>query len=477
MVVNWLQSRLTTKSEPGEDLKRQPATAERIEHWPLDRLKPYARNARTHSQQQVEKIAASIAEFGFTNPILVDSSDGIIAGHGRLMAAQLLKMETVPVVVLDYLTDAQRRAYIIADNRLALDAGWNEELLAAELQDLQVDGFDLELTGFTEDELADLLIDDDDEPGVDAELANEVPDVRPEPVSQPGDIWVMGRHRVMCGDSLNIDQVEQLMGGDLADLLLTDPPYNVAYEGKTADALTIENDEMDDESFRQFLRDAYATADAVMKPGAAFYIWHADSEGFNFRGAAKDVGWRIRQCLIWNKNVLVLGRQDYHWKHEPCLYGWKAGAAHYWGSDRSQTTVLDFNKPSRNAEHPTMKPVELFEYQVRNSCPPGGVVLDLFGGSGTTVIACEASGRDARVMELDPRYADVIVRRWQDLTGHEAALEATGDTFATIEASSQRQHSASVSIQPASGGGFMIAGRPFTERPAANDDGDMAGVA
>lgn len=449
--------------------------AERIEHWPLDRLKPYARNARTHSQQQVEKIAASIAEFGFTNPILVDSSDGIIAGHGRLMGAQLLGMESVPVVVLDYLTDAQRRAYILADNRLALDAGWDEEILAAELAELQVDGFDLELTGFSDDELSDLLADDEG-PGIDAEAADEVPEARPDPISRPGDIWVLGKHRVMCGDSLSLDHVEQLMAGTLADLLLTDPPYNVAYEGGTADALTIENDDMDDASFRQFLRDAYATADAVMKPGAAFYIWHADSEGFNFRGAAKDIGWQIRQCLIWNKNALVLGRQDYHWKHEPCLYGWKAGAAHYWGSDRSQTTVLDFNKPTRNGEHPTMKPVELFEYQVRNSCPPGGVVLDLFGGSGTTAIACEASGRSARLMELDPRYVDVIVRRWEALTSFEARLEETGQRFAAVWA--ERTAVEAAAITPATGGGFMTAGRPFTETPAANDaNGSMDEVA
>lgn len=452
-------------------MKRQPAKAERIEHWALDRLKPYAKNARTHSDAQVQKIAASIAEFGFTNPILVDSSDGIIAGHGRLMAAQLLDMDSVPVVVLDYLTDAQRRAYIIADNRLALDAGWDEDVLAAELADLDVEGFDLSLTGFTDDELADLMIDDEEGEGIDSEAADDVPEARPDPVSRPGDIWILGRHRVMCGDSLNLGMVEELMAGGLADLLLTDPPYNVAYEGKTADALTIENDAMDDDSFRQFLRDAYATADAVMKPGAGFYVWHADSEGFNFRGAAQDVGWKVRQCLIWNKNVLVLGRQDYHWKHEPCLYGWKAGAAHYWGSDRTQTTVLNFNKPNRNGEHPTMKPVELFEYQVRNSCPPGGVVLDLFGGSGTTAIACEASGRVARLMELDPRYADVIVRRWQDLTGSEARLEQTGQTFAEAEAGREAATPAPIVH------GFMSAGRPFTERPAANDDGALGEVA
>jgi site-specific DNA-methyltransferase (adenine-specific) len=444
--------------------------AERIEHWPLERLKPYSRNARTHSQAQIDKIAASIAEFGFTNPILVDSSDGIIAGHGRLMGAQKLGMDTVPVVVLDYLTDSQRRAYILADNRLALDAGWDEEILAAELADLEVDGFDLELTGFSDEELADLMSDEDIPTVLDEDTVNAVPEVRPEPVSRLGDVWLLGKHRVMCGDSLSIDQVEQLMGGALADLLLTDPPYNVAYEGKTAEALTIENDSMADGDFRQFLRDAFAAADAVMRPGAGFYIWHADSEGFNFRGAARDVGWKVRQCLIWNKNAFVLGRQDYHWKHEPCLYGWKEGAAHYWGSDRSQTTVLDFNRPSRNAEHPTMKPVELFEYQVRNSCPPGGVTLDLFGGSGTTLLACEISGHVARLMELDPRYVDVIVVRWQEATGRTAHLEATGQSFADLETG----RASDVNVAPFPG--FMTAGRPFTEQPA-NDNGAVDEVA
>jgi site-specific DNA-methyltransferase (adenine-specific) len=233
----------------------------------------------------------------------------------------------------------------------------------------------------------------------------------------------------MCGDSTASTEVERLMAGGKADLLLTDPPYNVAYEGKTAEALTIQNDSMSDDDFRQFLRDVYSTADTVMNPGAVFYIWHADSEGYNFRGAAHDVGWQVRQCLIWNKNSLVMGRQDYHWKHEPCLYGWKEGAAHYWGSDRSQTTVLDFNRPSRNGEHPTMKPVELFQYQVENSSKRRGVVLDLFGGSGTTAIACEKTGRHARLMELDPRYCDVIVKRWQQFTGKTAKLEGTGEPF------------------------------------------------
>lgn len=422
-----------------------PAMADRIELWPVDRLRPYERNARTHSPEQITKLAAGMVEFGFTNPILVDSSDGIIAGHGRLAAAQSLGLTEVPVVVLDHLNEQQRRAYILADNRLALDAGWDEGVLAAEVADLAADGFDLALTGFSDEELADLLDVpvEECEPQGDADAVGEPP---AQPVSVLGDVWVMGRHRLMCGDSTSIDAVDRLMGGVQADLLLTDPPYNVDMTAKNEmlekagkarkdrSTFGIENDAMSDADFRQFLRDVYATADAVMRPGAVFYIWHADSEGYNFRGAAIDVGWRVRQCLVWCKSVFAIGRSDYHWKHEPCLYGWKDGAAHHWGSDRKQTTVLQFDKPSRSGLHPTMKPVDLFQYQVENSTKKGGVVLDLFGGSGTTAIACEPTGRAARLMELDPRYADVIVKRWQDFTGKQATLEETGATFADVAA-------------------------------------------
>ena len=407
--------------------------AQRIELWPLSRLKPYERNARTHTAEQVAQIAASIVEFGFTNPILVDSSDGIIAGHGRLQAALELGLSTVPVVVLDHLSDRQRRAYILADNQLALNAGWDLELLRTELQDLVADDFDLSVIGFSDDELSDLLPEVEELPPEDAD-EEAVPELPAEPITKPGDVWLLGKHRLMCGDSTSLDEVERLMAGAKAELLLTDPPYNVALgmdetpeeakkRNRRTDGLTIQNDKMSDDDFRQFLRDVYSAADSVMKPGAVFYIWHADSEGYNFRGAARDVGWHVRQCLIWNKNSLVMGRQDYHWKHEPCLYGWKEGAAHYWGSDRTQTTVLDFNKPSRNGEHPTMKPVELFQYQLENSSKKGWVVLDLFGGSGTTLIVCEKTGRQARLMELDPRYCDVIVQRWQQFTGKLAVLE------------------------------------------------------
>lgn len=405
-------------------------TAKSIELWPIDRLVPYERNARTHSPEQVKQIAASIQEFGFTNPILVGSDDGILAGHGRLAAAKDLGMAKVPVIVLDHLSPAQRRAYVLADNQLALNAGWDEEMLRLEIIDLKELEYNIDVIGFSDEQLAQLLSEVEELP---SDLSNQDPENAPEPPLEPitklGDVWLLGKHRVMCGDSTSIADVERLMAGAKADLLLTDPPYNVAYEGKTADALTIQSDSMGDEDFRQFLRDAYTAADVVMKPGAVFYIWHADSEGYNFRAAAHDVDWQIRQCLIWNKHSLVMGRQDYHWKHEPCLYGWKEGAGHYWGSDRSQTTVLDFNRPSRNGEHPTMKPVELFQYQLENSSKKGWVVLDLFGGSGTTVIAAQKTGRQARLMELDPRYCDVIVKRWQQFTGKIACLESTGEPF------------------------------------------------
>ena len=380
-------------------------------------LIPYVNNSRTHSDEQVAQIAASIKEFGWTNPILVDGSNGIIAGHGRLLAARKLGFKEVPTIELADLTDTQRKAYIIADNRLALNAGWDNEMLTIELNDLLADGFALEMLGFDPKELNALL-----EPEVIEGLTDEdaVPDVPEEPKTKLGDIYQLGNHRLMCGDSCNQEAVEKLTGGAGVDMLLTDPPYNVAYKGGTG--LTIQNDDMGDDQFRQFLRDAFVTADTVMKKGAVFYIWHADSEGYNFRGACKDAGWTVRQCLIWKKSSLVMGRQDYHWKHEPCLYGWKDGAGHLWAADRKQTTILEFDKPSRNGEHPTMKPVGLFEYQMLNNTKGGDIVLDLFGGSGTTMLAAEKHGRHGYLMELDPKYCDVIVKRWEDFTGKTAVL-------------------------------------------------------
>ena len=392
---------------------------QKIEILPAADLVPYARNSRTHDDAQVAQIAASIKEFGFTNPILIDEDNGIIAGHGRLSAARKLGIDEVPCLRLGHLTDAQKRAYVIADNRLALNAGWDEEMLKVEFAELGDLGFDLELTGFDAKEI-DVFLSDPFDAGLTDDDA--VPEVPEEPTTKPGDLWQLGKHRLLCGDATSIDALERLCDGQLVDLWLTDPPYNVAYEGKTKDALTIQNDAMSDGDFRAFLRDAYVAADTVMKPGAVFYIWHADLEGYNFRGAAQDAGWQVRQCLIWKKQNMVMGRQDYHWKHEPCLYGWKDGAAHLWASDRKQTTILEFDRPSRSSDHPTMKPVELFEYQLLNNTKGRDLVLDSFGGSGTTAIACEKTGREARLMELDPKYCDVIIRRWEDYTGETAVL-------------------------------------------------------
>ena len=409
--------------------KKTKNPADKVEQWPIDKLVPYAKNSRTHSEEQIAQLAASIKEWGFTSAVLVDEEGGIIAGHGRVMAARKLGMESLPVMVAAGWTDAQKRAYVIADNKLALNAGWDNDLLALELGELGDLGFDVELTGFTADEIQALMPVDLNEGLTDPDDAPAPPE---NPITRPGDVWILGKHRVMCGDSTSVDDLGKLTEGQLADMWLTDPPYNVAYEGGTKEKLIIKNDSMGDDQFRQFLRDAYTAADMVMKPGAVFYIWHADSEGYNFRGAAKDAGWAVRQCLIWKKSSLVLGRQDYQWQHEPCLYGWKDGASHVWAADRKQTTVLEFDKPSRNGEHPTMKPVALFEYQMLNNTKGGDIVLDSFGGSGTTLIAAEKNGRIARIMELDQKYCDVIVKRWQDFTGQKAVNAETNQPFAEV---------------------------------------------
>ena len=392
----------------------------KIEQRSINQLIPYINNSRKHLDEQVAQIAASIKEFGWTNPILVDGDSGLIAGHGRLLAARKLGMDKVPVIELAHLSENQKKALIIADNKLALNSDWDTELLMIELSELDGDDYDLSVLGFDQDELDALLNPIEPTTGLTDEDA--VPEVPDEPKTKPGDIYILGNHRLMCGDSCSITDMEKLANDRKVDMWLTDPPYNVAYEGKTKDALTIQNDSMSNDGFRQFLRDAYVTADTVMKPGAVFYIWHADSEGYNFRGAAFDAGWKVRQCLIWKKSTMVMGRQDYHWKHEPCLYGWKEGAGHLWATDRKQTTILEFDKPSRNGEHPTMKPVALFEYQMLNNTKGGDIILDSFGGSGTTLLAAEKNGRIAYVMELDPKYCDVIVKRWEDFTGKKAQL-------------------------------------------------------
>lgn len=377
----------------------------------LSEITPYKNNPR-NNDEAVGPVAESIKEFGFKVPIVVDKNGEIVNGHTRYKAAKKLGLETVPVIVADDLSDEQIKAFRLADNKVGEIAVWDLDLLNEELNDI----LDLDMSAFgfdVLDNLDDLI---EDEKDLD-DFTEAVPD---EPKSKLGDIYQLGSHKLMCGDSTNEADVKKLMNGEMADLLLTDPPYNVAYEGKTKDSLTIKNDSMDNDSFRQFLVNAFSSANEVMKPGAVFYIWHADSEGYNFRGACFDIGWTVRQCLIWNKNSMVLGRQDYHWKHEPCLYGWKDGAGHLWASDRKQTTVIDYEKPQRNGVHPTMKPVGLFDYQIKNNTKGSDIVLDLFGGSGTTLIACESNGRHARLMEYDPKYVDVIISRWEELTGDKA---------------------------------------------------------
>ena len=416
-------------------------------------LIPYVNNTRTHDEKQVKQIAASIKEFGFTNPVLVGESNDVIAGHGRILAAEKLGIGEVPTIELKGLSEAQKKAYIIADNKLALNAGWDEDLLKIELEGLKELDFDLSVIGFNSEELDDLLKTEQDEV-VEDDFEVELPK---EPKSKLGDVYKLGIHRLMCGDSTDHAVVEALMDRQKADLFLTDPPYNVDYQGGTKEKLKIQNDKMSNDGFKQFLIDAFAAADSVMKEGSSFYIWHADSEGYNFRGACDDAGWKVRQCLIWVKSSIVLRRQDYQWKHEPCLYGWKDGSAHFWrGGRKERTTITGFDlfelrskkkeellkfieeiwcdkedyetsiifndKPSANREHLTMKPIKLLARQIKNSTKESALVLDTFGGSGSTLMACEQLNRSCYMMELDPKYIDVIINRWEQFTGEKAVL-------------------------------------------------------
>lgn len=370
---------------------------------------PYAANAKKHDKRQINNVAESIKQYGFVQPIVIDRDGVIVIGHCRAMAAKKLGMEEVPCVCVDDLTPEQVNALRLVDNK-SNESDWDFDLLADELPGLDLSAFDFDW-GLPEDTTDEVT--EDEAPEVDEES---------EPITKLGDIWQLGRHRLMCGDSTSVECVQKLMGGAQADLLLTDPPYGVDYTGKTKDALKIENDAKSDDEFIAFLQAAFEAANSVMKPGAVFYIWHADSKAYVFRMACQMTGWEVRQVLIWVKNAMVMGRQDYQWKHEPCLYGWKAGAGHLWASDRKQTTVLEFDRPTANKEHPTMKPVALFDYQIKNNTKGGDIVLDLFAGSGTTVAACEQNGRNAYVMEFDPKYCDVIVKRWENLTGKKAVL-------------------------------------------------------
>ena len=381
-----------------------------VKNVPISAVKPYEKNPRKNDSA-VDSVAKSIAEFGWQVPIVVDKQMVVICGHTRLKAALKLGLREVPIHVAENLSDDQVKAFRIADNKTAELAEWDYSLLPAELQSLCDSGYDVTMTGFTLEDLGDMLAGDDApvDGATDPDDAPEPPEV---PDSLPGTVYALGDHRLLCGDSTKQEDVAKVMQGDLAALWLTDPPYNVAYEG--SDGKTIQNDNMEDSKFRQFLTDAFVAAVSGMAPGASFYIFHADSEGFNFRAACHDSGLKVRQCLIWKKDSLVLGRQDYHWIHEPCLTGWKDGASHHWYGDRKQTTVMEFAKPKRNGPHPTMKPVEMLEYLLKNSSKRGDIVMDTFGGSGSTMMACERLGRKARLIELDPKYCDVIRRRWAE---------------------------------------------------------------
>lgn len=374
----------------------------------INEVIPYSNNPRKNDNS-VDAVAESIKQCGYCSPIVIDEDNVILAGHTRLKALKKLKWKEVECVRKTGLTEEQKKKYRILDNKTNELAEWDFDLLEEEIDGLDFDGFDFGFDFNSGEDDAEII--EDEVPEVNEEI---------EPTVKLGDIWQLGRHRLMCGDSTDAGTVALLMDGKQADLFLTDPPYNVAYEGKTKDALTIENDKMESDKFREFLTSAFTAAVSVLKEGGGFYIWFASREHCNFETALNDSGLEVRQELIWKKNSMVLGRQDYQWKHEPCLYGWKDGASHNWYSDRCQTTILEFDKPTRSADHPTMKPVELFAYQIKNSTKKGETVLDLFGGSGTTIIACEQTGRTAYCMELDPKYCDVIIKRYENLTGDTA---------------------------------------------------------
>jgi DNA modification methylase len=400
-----------------------------VQVWSIDRLLPYIRNARTHTEQQVAQVAASIREFGWTNPILVAADGTIIAGHARLAAARKLKMTEVPVIVLDHLTEAQRRALVLADNRLALDAGWDEEMLRVELASLQEDGFDLDIVGFTDEELEDLLRDPEEtRDGLTDE--DSVPDEQETAITVPGDVWVLGDHRLLCGDATSMDAIQTVLAGGLADMVFTDPPYNVDYVGKTAKKLKIDNDALGGK-FYDFLREACTNVLAVTK--GAIYICMSSSELHTLFRAFTDAGGHWSTFVIWAKHHFTLGRSDYQRMYEPILYGWRDGTDHFWCGARDQGDVWFIKRPMANLEHPTMKPVELVERALRNSSKTQDTILDVFGGSGTTLIACEKSRRQARLIELEPMYCDVIIRRWQVYTGEKALLDG-GGTFDDVAA-------------------------------------------
>jgi len=383
-------------------------TTTQMQLVPITKLVPYVNNARTHSPEQITKLRSSLREFGFINPVIIDKDYGVIAGHGRLLAAKEEGITEVPCVFADHLTEAQKKAYIIADNRMAMDAGWDEELLRVEIEGLQAEAFDLSLTGFDESELADLFSD-----GSEKDIKDDGFDLT-EALEKAsfvlrGDVWTVGKHRLVCGDATNADDVALLMNGKKANLILTDPPYGVSF--KSSGGLTIQNDSLKDEEFYNFLLAAFKNMADHLEKGGAAYVFHADTEGLNFRRAFIDAGFHLAGCCIWVKDSLVLGRSDYQWQHEPVLYGFLQNGKHPWYSDRKQTTVWNFAKPKRNENHPTSKPLDLLGYPIGNSTQENSVVIDTFGGSGSTMMACEQMNRVCHTMELDEKYASVILRR------------------------------------------------------------------
>ena len=388
-------------------------TTKDMELVSISKLVPYVNNARTHSPEQINKLRSSLREFGFINPVIIDRNYGIIAGHGRVIAAREEGITEVPCVFVDHLTDSQKKAYILADNRMALDAGWDEELLRVEIESLQAENFDVGLTGFDDKEIADLFkteneqVEDDD---FDLSAALEKA-----AFVEEGDVWVVGKHRLVCGDATNPEDVNKLMDGKRANLIVTDPPYGVSF--KSSSGLTIQNDSMKNEEFYQFLKNAFTNMAAHLEPGGAAYVFHADTEGLNFRQAFIDAGFHLAGCCIWVKDSLVLGRSDYQWQHEPVLYGFLKNGKHSWYSDRKQTTIWNFKKPKRNENHPTSKPLDLLSYPIGNSSQENAIVVDTFGGSGSTMMACERSNRICYMIELDKKYASVILRRYVEDTG------------------------------------------------------------
>lgn len=375
---------------------------------PLSKLVPYVNNARTHSPEQINKLRSSLREFGFINPVIIDRNYGVIAGHGRILAAKEEGISEVPCVFADHLTEAQKKAYIIADNRMAMDAGWDEELLRVEIEALQAEAFDLSLTGFDDKELADLFADETGSDAKDDEF-DLAAALEKASFVEKGDVWTVGRHKLVCGDATDPDDVNTLMGDTKANLILTDPPYGVSF--KSSSGLTIQNDSMKDEEFYNFLLSSFKCMADHLEKGGSAYVFHADTEGLNFRRAFIDAGFHLAGCCIWVKDSLVLGRSDYQWQHEPVLYGFLQNGKHKWFSDRKQTTIWNFDKPKRNANHPTSKPLDLLGYPIGNSTQENAVVIDTFGGSGSTMMACQQMNRICHMMELDEKYASVILRR------------------------------------------------------------------